>query len=300
MPDKRILLTGARGFIGRHCVPELLARGYEIHAVSSQAAENAAPRKVHWHHTDLLDAAEIRALVAAVRPTHALHLAWVTTPGVYWTSPDNLRWAAAGADLARALADAGARRLVVAGSCAEYDWSRGHCDEADTSLAAATVYGASKHTLRLAIDAIARDSSLRLGWARLFYVYGPGEHPVRLVPSVIRALFRNETAQCTAGTQIRDFLYVKDVAGALGALLDGDVAEPVNIASGRPVAVRELVMMLARQVSRPELVNFSALAEEPPVLTASTTRLSSQMGWRPTYDLATGLSETIQWWKERG
>ena len=71
---KRVLLTGASGFIGRHCVEPLLERGFEVHAVSSKAT-GGDPR-VAWHQADLLRPDAIRGLVADVAPDHMLHLAW--------------------------------------------------------------------------------------------------------------------------------------------------------------------------------------------------------------------------------
>jgi len=92
----RVLVTGATGFIGAACLPRLHARGYSVHAVSSQAQPAGFDSAFTWHQYDLLDAVACREAVAAVRPTHLLHLAWIATPGVFWSSPDNLRWLTAG------------------------------------------------------------------------------------------------------------------------------------------------------------------------------------------------------------
>lgn len=298
MSTKRVLVTGARGLIGQHCLPHLAALGYEVHAVTSQAAP-AAAGDLAWHRADLLDAGAARALVAAVRPTHALHLAWVATPGIYASSLDNLRWAAAGPALLEALLASGTRRIVSAGTCAEYDWNKGPCDERSTPLSPGTLYAASKHAWHIAAEAMARAGSAEMAWARIFLLYGPGEHETRIVPAVVRALLRGETAACSAGTQTRDFLYVKDTAGALVALLDSPVCGSVNIASGHGVTVRDLVLTIAERIGRPDLVQFGAPANEPASLIAETKRLASEVGWRPQYDLASGLAETIEWWKRR-
>ena len=87
---KRVLVTGATGFVGRWTLPCLVDRGFEVHAVSRRA--DPPPRDgVTWRRLDLLDGA-IEALVRQVRPTHLLHFAWETTPLEYWVSLDNLRW----------------------------------------------------------------------------------------------------------------------------------------------------------------------------------------------------------------
>lgn len=113
----RVLVTGATGFVGRHAVPALLARGFEVHGVGRGVGPNQ-------HAADLLAAEDRRALIARVRPSHLLHLAWDAEPGRYWTSEANLDWVAASLDLARLFAAAGGRRFVGIGTCAEYAWGR--------------------------------------------------------------------------------------------------------------------------------------------------------------------------------
>ena len=89
---KKVLLTGASGFVGRHCLPALVARGYEVHAVSSkERATVATLTEVRWHHTNLLDKAQVSSLLEQIRPTHLLNCAWYAVPGKYWNAPENFR-----------------------------------------------------------------------------------------------------------------------------------------------------------------------------------------------------------------
>jgi len=278
-----------------------LANGYEVHAVSSKAASEDRSR-VRWHEVDLLKPGRASELVQEVRPTHLLHLAWYAVPGKYWTSPENLRWVQASLDLLQAFALAGGRRMVAAGSCAEYDWRYGYCSEKVTPLLPATLYGACKHSLQLVLEAFARQTGLSAAWGRIFFLYGPGEYRTRLVSSVIGAVLKSEPAYCSHGRQIRDFLYVRDVADAFVALLESDVSGPVNIASGRPLALRDIIYRIAEKAGRQDLIRLGALRapeNEPRLLVADTSRLNSEVGWSPGYDLNQGLEETISWWKEQ-
>lgn len=301
---KRVLLTGATGFVGRHAPPALVARGYEVHAVARRVPGADAAAGVRWHAADLLDAEQGAQVLAAVAPTHLLHLAWYAVPGQYWTAPENLAWVRASLSLLEAFARQGGRRVVMAGTCAEYDWTgEGLYREERTPLRPATLYGTCKHALRLVVEAYARQAGMSAAWGRVFLLYGPGEHPQRLVSSVVRHLLRGERAPCSHGAQRRDFLYVEDVAAAFVALLDSEVTGAVNIASGRAVTLRELVNQIAEQLARPELVDFGALpapAGEPPLLAADVTRLHTEVGWQPRYTLAEGLARTIDWWRAHG
>jgi nucleoside-diphosphate-sugar epimerase len=295
---RRVLVTGANGFIGRRTLPLLLERGFEVHAVHRDGAPPAVP-DVTWHRADLLQVAELEAVVDAAEATHLLHLAWYAVPSLYWEAPENLRWFDASLRLLERFAVRGSR-AVLAGSCAEYDWSFGFCSERVTPLAPTTLYGGCKHALQSVAGLLSERLGLGFAWGRIFYLYGPGEHPARLVPSITCALIRGERAPCTVGTQVRDFLHVDDVASAFVRLLESSVGGPVNIASGRPLAVRDLLQRIGVTVGAPELLDFGALPprpNEPPVLLADVRRLTEEVGWEARRTLQEGIEETVDWWR---
>jgi nucleoside-diphosphate-sugar epimerase len=297
----KILITGATGFIGRHCLPTLSARGYEVHAVSTNGSiDNRFNSDVRWHKVDLLDSDSLWNLMSKVKPSHLLHFAWYAVPGKYWTSLENLRWVQASLDLLQAFILHGGKRAVMAGTCAEYDWRYGYCSERTTPLAPSTLYGTCKHSLQIMLDSAAEQTGLSTAWGRIFFLYGPNENPNRLVSSVIRSLLLGEPALCSHGNQIRDFLYVQDVADAFVALLESDVEGPVNIASGRPVVLRDIILKIARKLDRQNLVRFGAIQapeNDPPLLIADVSRLANEVGWIPNYDLDRGVDQTISWWR---
>jgi nucleoside-diphosphate-sugar epimerase len=148
--------------------------------------------------------------------------------------------------------------------------------------------------------AYSRETGLSSAWGRVFHNYGPHEYPVRLIPSVIRSLLKGEPARCTHGSQIRDFLYVQDVADAFVALLESNVAGPVNIASGEPVTIKFVIDEISRQIGRPDLIEFGAVnppVHEPQVLFGDIQRLSNEVGWKPGYSLECGIQHTVNWWR---
>ena len=287
----RLLITGATGFLGEPTA-RAAAEHFEVHTTA---------RISFGHPCDLLAPDAPERLVEAVRPTHLLHLAWVATPGVYWTAPDNHRWVEASKRLLLAFARVGGQRAVVAGTCAEYDWTAaGVCREFDTPTRPHTTYGRCKLDLGRWAEAFGRARGVGIAWARLFFLYGPREHPARLVPSVARALLAGVPAPCSAGTQERDFLHVEDAAGALVALARSELTGPVNVGSGEAVAVRDVVGRVAVACGRPELVRLGerpAPANEPPRLVADVRILREELGWRPRIDLAAGLENTVEWWR---
>lgn len=295
----RVLVTGGSGFLGAPLVERLAAGGHEVHAVSSRAAPDARGPAL-WHRANLLSPEAADSVVDRVRPTHLVHLAWITTPGIYWTSLDNLAWVEASLRLARAFLERGGQRFLAAGSCAEYAWNGGALSEDSTPLRPQSLYGAAKGSLRTLVEAAAAETETEVAWARLFFTYGPGEHPDRLVPTVARSVLAGDTARCTEGVQLRDYLFVDDAVAAMAALLDSRVTGPVNVGSGAPVPVRELAQAVAREAGRPDLLKLGALPtppHEPDEITADVRRLRKEVGVAPSITIHDGVRRTVEWWR---
>jgi nucleoside-diphosphate-sugar epimerase len=300
----RVLVTGASGFIGLPLTAELARRGVEVHALSRRRSPPALPG-VCWHEADLADGARVQELLRELVPERLVHLAWCMEHGHYWRAPENVAWVEWSLNLVRAFVRHGGRRLLVLGTCAEYDWSSadGSLRESCSRVAPATLYGVAKDALRRVAGAYAEQEGVELAWARPFFLYGPRERPERLVASTVRSLLAGESVSTGEGARVRDFLHVEDAAGALAALLNSPVTGAVNIASGVGVRVDEVVERLARLLGRAELVRRGALPDrpgEPPLLVADVARLREEVGYRPRWELADGLTATARWWAEQG
>ena len=300
--SKRVFVTGAGGFIGRNCLPILISKGFEVHAADVFIPKEK-PLGLYWHQIDLLDTKQCSELIATICPTHLLHFAWYAKPGEYWNSLENIRWVEGSLHLLRAFHMSGGKRVVMAGTCAEYDWKYGYCSEHVTPLDPSTLYGTCKNALQHLLKQFSQLTGLSSAWGRIFLLYGPHENPNRLVSSVILKLIQNKTAPCSHGNQIRDFLYVEDVADAFVALLESEVMGPVNIASGHPVALKNVICKIANKLGQSDLVQLGALPaqdNDPLVLIADVRQLSEKVRWQPKFDLEKGLEQTITWWKNAG
>jgi nucleoside-diphosphate-sugar epimerase len=302
---KQVLLTGASGFIGRHTILPLVTRGYEVHCICSTTKPDAIPDEKHviWHKVNLFDRNDIKILFDTVSPSDLIHLAWEVTPGSYLESINNFDWLVASLHLLKEFAESGGARAVCAGTCFEYDLRYGYCNEILTPAVPATFYGSCKHQLQSIGEKYADKKGFDFAWGRIFYPYGPHEYPTRLVPSVVQSLLNNEPAQCTHGNQIRDFLHVADVADAFAAILDRRITGVINIGSGRPVSIKELVMQIARLLGKEDAIRWGSLparVNEPPFIVADNGRLEKEVRWCQKYSLEEGIMDTISWWKKTG
>lgn len=300
---KKLLITGASGFIGSHCLSLLDSGEYEIHAVSSKSVNGFQKQAVTWHQIDLLDEKQCSEMIIDLRPSHILHIAWHVVPGMKSNYPSDFLWVKSGLNLIQSFAKNGGQRIVVAGTCAEYDWKHGFLSETLTPLNPKGTYGTCKHAFQMLLGAFCEHQGISWSWGRIFFTFGPHENPNRLVPYIIRTLLKGRQADCTHGKQVRDYLYVLDVADALVKLLKSDIQGPINISSGVPVQQKTIIGEIAQKMKvGSELVRLGAKPtgkNDPPFIVGSNQRIKSELNWQPKIGLDRGLLETINWWKQK-
>ncbi|WP_026144910.1 NAD-dependent epimerase/dehydratase family protein [Pseudomonas asplenii] len=245
----KVLVTGATGFVGRHLVTALLARGYSVRAVARDAQ---AARALPWIddvefiaadvHAEDLDLARLSADVEVLA-----HLAWPGLPNYQALFHFEHNLFADYRFIKRAV-EAGVSQVLVTGTCFEYGMQSGPLSE--TMLPQpSNPYGLAKNTLRLFLETLRQQRPFNLQWARLFYLYGEGQNPNSLLASLDRAIDAGaERFDMSAGEQLRDYLPIEVAAGYLARLVEQrDFSGVVNCSSGRPIAVRTLVEQRLRE-----------------------------------------------------
>lgn len=289
----RVLLTGASGFLGRYALDSLRCHGIETAMLGRRRAPDSA--FADFIEADLLATSDFTALIQRSGATHLLHLAWYAEHGKYWTSPLNLRWVEATTRLIEAFCEAGGQQVVVAGTCAEYDWSHGYCREDSTPLNPATLYGTAKDAARRLAMAVCAQHQVPCAWGRVFLPFGAGEVRQRLIPSLIEVFRGVRPPFGVNATAYRDFLHASDVAEGFIALLQRGENGIYNISSGQPVRLGDVVRELARLLDADPQTVLGLTTErpgEPPLLVGENLKLKT-LGWQPALSLAQGLEQTV-------
>lgn len=279
----KVLVTGATGFVGRHLVAQLLARGDDVRAVARKAQ---TAQDMPWINDVEFVSADIHAadleVGALTDGIDALaHLAWPGLPNyrALFHFEHNLM---ADYRFIKSAVEAGVKQVLVTGTCFEYGMQSGPLSES-TEPRPSNPYGLAKHTLHLFLQNLQQEHPFTLQWARLFYLHGAGQNPNSLLAALDRAIDAGEQSfDMSAGEQLRDFLSIETAAGYLAAIVhQRDFDGVINCASGQPVSVRTLVEQRLRERGATlnlNLGHYPYPSHEPMAFWAVTERLQQLLG----------------------
>ena len=297
-PCKKLLITGAGGFLGFAVALAAQKAGYEVYGIGRQTApERLKNGLCTYEAVDLSDRQAVEAYLARVKPEAIIHCAWTGISGNSRDQDIQYSNIQATLNLVEIGAKYGLLKFIGIGSQAEYGQYEGRISETHVP-APMTLYGAAKLAAYTLARQRARALSIEFAWLRLFAIYGPGDNPNWLIPSLIRAMMQHQSPPMTEGIQKWDYLFIDDAAEAVMATLGSNRVEGTyNLSSGNALAVRKIAESL-RDVIAPELaLIFGTIPYGPNQIfhmEGDISRLKQDTGWSPRTDLMTGLQKTIQ------
>jgi len=182
----------------------------------------------------------------------------------------------------------GGRHLLMAGSCAEYEWAISPLGE-DSPCRPATRYGAAKLSLYRQLHRLGGDEGVRVVWPRLFFLFGEDERPGRVIPHLINDVLEQRTVDWISPDTRRDYLPVEEASAAIVHLLCSPAAGVVNVASGEAPTVRELIAVVAAALALPPSP-VVAQPPRPPVEVRADVGKLHELGWSASRSVADALA----------
>lgn len=309
LAGRRVLVTGASGFIGSHLTRRLVALGAQVHAVTSTVSSVYPTRLVDLrdsltlHEASLIDRGALDVVAAEARPEFVLHLGAYTHVGKSWQRVDeciqvNVQGTV---NLLMALAPFGYERFVNTGTSEIYGDVEVPFREAGP-VHPISPYSVSKH----AAEQYCRLYADARGWpivmVRPFNAYGPAQTPDRVIPEIITRAVQGQPLRMTQGLQTREFNYVEDLVDGflLLATTAGIDGELFNLGCGEDVSMRDLTTRILALMGNPIEPEFGALPERPTEIMrmySDATKARERLGYQPRTSLDDGLAKTIEWYR---
>jgi len=289
----KVLVTGARGFIGSHLCDALRRMGAEVHAVSRGLHSGG---ELRWWQANLTDIGTVRKLLTDIRPEILFHLSG------HVTAAPNLEFALSTFDshvvstvrLLTAATEIGCKRVLLTASLTEPQGSASKVVPSSPYAAAkwtSCAYGRMFHALYQTPVTIVRP----------FMAYGPMQNAQKIIPYVTLSLLRGETPKLASGQWQADWIYIDDVIEGIlaAACLPGVEGSTIDLGSGIMIPVREVVDQVVTLVGTSIKPAFGGLPDRPAeeLRVADLVYAQDKIGWKPTTSLEKGLAQTIAWYR---
>lgn len=270
---KKIFITGGTGFIGKEIINRLTEKkDVELYAITRNP--KAEIQNVNILHGNIFDEDFLEASLSRIQPKYLLHLAWDVKGADYYKSKNNTCWKEISKYLLERFLAHGGEHVVASGTCFEYNTSL-NIPHKETEIANPdTPYGKSKFETYQYFQELCNKRNARLVWGRIFYPYGKGEDPRKLFSAVHNALIKGQVFICKTPENIIDYIHVGDVADIFACFLSNHMIQGiVNVGTGDGKRIRDLLIQIARQIGRVDLLRFETGTDPKKIIVADVSRL---------------------------
>ena len=310
MPSKRIVITGAAGFIGSHLSDALLDRGYSVIGIDNLLTGDTANiahlanRDFTFIKHDVTNYIYVEGPIDAV-----LHWASPASPIDYLELPiPTLKVGALGTHKALGLAKAKNARFVLASTSEVYGDPLEHPQKESywgnvNPIGPRGVYDEAKRFAEAMTTAYRRYHGVDTKIVRIFNTYGPRMrvNDGRAVPAFMSQALRNEDVTIFgSGEQTRSFCYVSDLVDGIIRLMESDLNDPVNIGNPHEMTIEQIARAIIDISGSTSKIVYRPLPEDDPkVRKPDITRARTLLGWEPKVSLEEGLVKTLAYFKTK-
>ena len=305
---KRVIITGATGFVGANLARRLLRDGHELHLLVRQGYApwriDQLREDVHLHAVDLADQENLERIVGSIRPEWIFHLA---VHGAYSSQQDVRQIIQTNivgtVNLVEACAKIGFDAFVNTGSSSEYGF-KDHAPLEQEWIDPNSYYAVTKASATLFCRYTAHSKRLHIPTLRLYSAYGPYEEPTRLMPTLIMRGLRGDLPPLVNPDIARDYVYIADVDTAylLAATVQGQESGAVyNVGTGVQTSLRDVVDVARRVMSidtQPEWGSMLERSWDTNVWVANRHKIQAELGWRPQYTFEQGFQAMVDWYRD--
>ncbi|MEM8805937.1 MAG: NAD-dependent epimerase/dehydratase family protein [Cyanobacteria bacterium P01_G01_bin.38] len=305
---KRVILTGATGFVGANLTRRLIEDGHEVHVLVRPSCHpwrlQPIQTELFWHEVNLSDQAALIAVVERIKPDWIFHLA---VHGAYSSQTDLTQMVQTNflgtINLVEACLKVGFEAFVNTGSSSEYGFKATAPAETEW-LEPNSHYAVTKASATLFCRYTAQRQKVHLPTLRLYSVYGPYEEPSRLMPTLIAQGLQGKLPPLVNPDIARDYVYVDDVNEAY--ILAATRATPergavYNVGTGTQVRLREVVEVACRVLgitAAPEWGSMPNRQWDSSVWIANNHKIQTELGWVPRYSFEQGFKSMTDWFQQ--
>ena len=293
------MVTGASGFIGKSLINKLLTLDFEVLAIGREIPSQQKVDSLYWLKANFSIPETYQTEINEFKPEVLIHLAWQDIPDYSLEkSIFNLNQSLSFISYITKIKSC--KKILISGSCWEYGKIYGECHNSDR-VYPTDFFSISKHSLHLMTEIMSNQKSIKFGWFRLFFVYGPGQRSESLIPSILNNLKKGQAPNIRTPLNANDFVFVDDVADAFSKAVSVNFPSGVyNLGSGRSTSVLE-VFRIAEKVA---LGSESLTAELESTIKSSQAEVDfwaniqdakASLDWQPTTSLTDGIKQTQHW-----
>lgn len=314
----RILIVGGNSPLGLGCYKLLNEEANcEVFLLSRSSKHIAATiPSINILQADFLNQLQMYQLFESIKATHLIQLAWENTTGTYWHDEANWKWHDATLENYKSFLKFGGKRWLNVGSCSEYAWPSvktdnlnekvvdkiflqshpGYIDEYSSLLQPNTIYGKARLLTSESLNSLSEQFNSSIIIARLFFPYGITQHKDRLVPLTIRKLLNKEIFIPSSINVFRDLVFNSDLVLGLCTLLLSEMHGMVNLSSGSPTLLADVVKKISQLLNREEYLDLTQIQQpinsfNPELLIGKNERVKKI--WEPKTDLTVGLENIL-------